>query len=85
MDVGMLWFDADPRSAVAAKIERAAAYYQSKYGRHPTLCFLNPATAGGLSAKAVAGLDVHTSQAVLPEHFWLGVGEQVKEPPKKIG
>jgi hypothetical protein len=75
MDVGMLWFDADPGSAVAAKIERAAAYYKSKYGRNPTLCFLHPATAGGLGAKAVAGVNVHTSPAVLPEHFWLGIGD----------
>ncbi len=75
MDVGMLWYDAEPGRAVPAKIERAAAYYKAKYGRHPTVCFLHPATAGPLSASAVPGLEVRTSLAVLREHFWLGVSQ----------
>jgi hypothetical protein len=76
VDVGMLWYDAEPGRAVPAKIERAAAYYKSKYGRSPTVCFLHPATAGGLGAARVGELEVRTSPAVLREHFWLGVGPE---------
>lgn len=42
MNVGMLWFDNDPKVNLDAKIERAAAYYRSKYGKTPTLCFVHP-------------------------------------------
>jgi hypothetical protein len=42
MNVGMLWFDNDPKINLDAKIERAASFYHEKYGRIPTLCFVNP-------------------------------------------
>ena len=42
MNVGMLWFDNDPRVNLETKLERAAAYYRTKYGRTPTLCFVHP-------------------------------------------
>ena len=75
MDVGMLWFDADPGLDVPTKIQRAADYYHRKYGRVPTLCFVNPATAGDNSPGKLGPLDVKTSRSVLPDHFWLGVGD----------
>lgn len=83
MEVGMLWYDAEPGRAVPAKIERAAAYYKSKYGRNPTVCFLHPATAGPLSPGSVAGVEVRTSPAVLREHFWLGVGPSQVEGERR--
>ncbi len=85
MDVGMLWYDAEPGRGVPAKIERAAAYYKSKYGRHPTVCFLHPATAGLMDTASIAGVEVHTSPAVLREHFWLGVGPLQSEGGKRPG
>jgi hypothetical protein len=42
MDIGMLWFDNDPKSGLTIKIERAADYYRTKYGRSPNLCFVHP-------------------------------------------
>ena len=42
MNVGMLWFDNDSKTDLNGKIERAAVYYRSKYGRVPTLCFVHP-------------------------------------------
>jgi len=42
MNIGMLWFDNDPKSNIDLKIERAATYYRTKYGRTPTLCFVHP-------------------------------------------
>jgi hypothetical protein len=75
MDVGMMWFDPDPRSAIGEKVQRAAAYYRGKYGRAPTLCYIHPVTAGESSSAAGNGLEVRTSRSVLPNHFWLGLGE----------
>ena len=41
MNVGMLWFDNDPRTALAAKVARAADYYRQKYGGSD-LCLVHP-------------------------------------------
>lgn len=75
MDVGMMWFDPDPRSAFGEKVQRATAYYRGKYGRTPTLCYVHPVTAGEGSPPAGNGVEVRTSRSVLPNHFWLGLGE----------
>ena len=47
MNIGMLWFDNDPKTGLDKKIERAAAYYRTKYGRTPTLCFVHPSMMPG--------------------------------------
>ncbi len=81
MNVGMLWFDNDPKAALATKVERAATYYRTKYGRTPTLCFVHPTTlsAAGLPEERdgkgylAAGIEVRSHRSVLPNHFWIGV------------
>jgi hypothetical protein len=80
MDVGMMWFDPDPRAGLGDKIERAAAYYRGKYGCTPTLCYVHPATAGVGSPPAVNGVEVRTTRSVLPNHYWLGVGARTPGP-----
>ena len=47
MNAGMLWFDNDPKTALSTKIEKAANYYQKKYGRKPNLCLINPNSLNG--------------------------------------
>ncbi len=42
MNIGMLWFDNDPKIELAAKVKRAAQYYHTKYGKSPTLCYVHP-------------------------------------------
>jgi hypothetical protein len=42
MNIGMLWFDNDPKTGLDTKVERAAVYYRNKYGRTPTLCYVHP-------------------------------------------
>ncbi|MBN2549099.1 MAG: hypothetical protein JXB15_08080 [Anaerolineales bacterium] len=87
MDIGMLWFDNDPKAGLDAKIERAAAYYRSKYGRKPTLCFVHPtmlAKTGWPTQNPIvgddreksfvaAGVEVRSHRSVLPNHLWIGV------------
>jgi hypothetical protein len=89
MNLGMLWFDNDPKASLDVKVERAAAYYQHKYGKTPTLCFVHPsmlsavreASPNGRSEEAVAqkesymagNIEVRKNRSVLPNHFWLGV------------
>lgn len=84
MNVGMLWFDNDPKSGLTTKVARAAAYYRNKYGKVPTLCFVHPSmlTKGSPAAvepvaaeKGVVteGVEIRSNPSVLPNHFWIGV------------
>jgi hypothetical protein len=75
MNVGMLWFDNDPKTELSLKIERAATYYRQKYGKKPNVCFVHPsmiqATPGNKPARS--DIEVRTTKSVLPNHFWIGI------------
>jgi len=78
MNVGMLWFDNDPKAELAVKIQRAASYYQNKYGRSPNLCFVHPSMIPTTTPKPSgevksAGIEVRPTRSVLPNHIWIGV------------
>jgi hypothetical protein len=74
MNIGMLWFDNDAKSDLAAKLRRAATYYQSKYGQLPNLCFVHPSMVKP-GTPADNGIELRTTRSVLPNHFWLGVSQ----------
>ena len=83
MNIGMLWFDNDPKAEISTKVERAASYYYSKYGKKPTLCFVHPSMMTSMKSKEneaaskphlqSAGVEIRTSRSVLPNHFWIGI------------
>ncbi len=75
MNIGMLWFDNDPKTALAVKIERAAAYYRKKYGRAPNLCLIHP-TALEKEKPKTGKVTVRSYHPVLPGHLWIGVEEK---------
>jgi hypothetical protein len=80
MDVGMLWFDDDPRRGLEEKVTRAVAHYKEKYGQMPSLCFVNPGTLNGGPDHA-AGVQIRAARTVLPNHFWVGVGDAATRTP----
>jgi hypothetical protein len=86
MDIGMLWFDNDPKSEVTTKITRATAYYRDKYGEKANLCFVHPSMVDNGSIKKEnnrlhsGAVEVRTTQSVLPNHFWIGVNGNIKPP-----
>jgi hypothetical protein len=73
MDMGMLWFDDNPANTIADKVTKAAAYYASKYGRKPTICFVNPGMLSGEPVEKSGGVEIRTSRTILRHHFWLGI------------
>ncbi len=79
MNIGMLWYDNDSKADLATKIQRAADYYQVKYGKAPNLCLVNPRTLGSNTWKGT-GIEVKTTRSVLPNHFWLGVNSNGSSP-----
>lgn len=91
MDVGLLWYDADPKTLLEEKLTRAVARYREKYGRMPDICFVHPHSANGrddgdsnLSFRLEspkATVRVVSAPNILLDHFWLG--ENGKETRSK--
>lgn len=80
MDIGMLWFDNDNGADLNTKVERAANYYQKKYGQSPNLCFVHPtmlsingSKSKKRAARKTADVELRPSHSLLPNHFWLGI------------
>jgi len=72
MDIGLLWFDNDPRSDLETKVSCAAAYYRKKYGQEPNLCFVHPSMLK--EEKIETGrVSLQSSTSMIPYHFWLGI------------
>ena len=91
MDIGMLWFDNDNKTDLQLKIERAAAYYRNKYGKTPNLCFVHPCMIPKNPEESLPndasqeaenppinsqGVEIRTSNTMLPNHFWIGINRQ---------
>lgn len=80
MNAGMLWFDNDPKTPLAAKVIRAAEYYANKYGRVPNLCLVHPTAVAEAAApktgeSGLGGIVVRPYRPVLPGHLWIGIEE----------
>jgi hypothetical protein len=82
MYIGMLWFDNDNKAELKARVQRAADYYQHKYGRQPNLCYVNPIMLAGNdgapseNGSKGSGVEVKGLKTVLPNHFWIGVSQE---------
>jgi hypothetical protein len=82
MDIGLLWYDGDPKRPLEDKIGLAAARYHEKYGRWPNTCYVHPWAVGdqgkdGLdvafrSPAPSALIRVLSAPNILLHHFWLG-------------
>jgi hypothetical protein len=75
MKIGMLWFDNDPKADLLTKINRAASYYQHKYGQRPDLVFVHPTMLGGATPRSQDNIEVRPNRSVLPNHLWIGIHE----------
>lgn len=71
MNIGMLWFDNDPKTDLSTKIVRASVYYRDKYGQVPNLCLVHPSEF--VDSAKVEGMTIRAYRPVLPKHYWIGV------------
>jgi hypothetical protein len=85
MNIGMLWFD-NTKTDLFTKIERAAGYYQNKYGRRPNLCFVHPSTLKQSQPAGIEGIgeqvipiqrigdvEIRANRSVVRNHLWIGI------------
>lgn len=76
MNVGMLWFDNDPHTALNAKVARAADYYRQKYGLVPDLCLVHPSMLVKALPDQIEGpvgkVAVRPNRLIQPGHLWIG-------------
>jgi hypothetical protein len=93
MEIGLLWYDGDPKRSLQDKVERAADRYLEKYGRWPNTCYVNPEAVGqrtdkelrlaSLASRQPARIRVLSAPNILLHHFWLG--ESRKKPAAEGG
>lgn len=70
MNIGLLWFDNDPKRNLAVKLSRGILYYIRKYGQNPNTCTLHPTMLDG-SETEISKIQIVQSSAMLPNHFWI--------------
>jgi hypothetical protein len=80
MNIGMLWFDNDPKTGLDAKVMRAADFFRKKYGRVPDACMVSPAMLAEPEHK-VGLLTVKPWRRMAPGHLWIGMADE----PKQVG
>ncbi len=91
MEIGLLWYDGDPKRPLEDKIGLAARRYREKYGRWPNTCYVHPHAVsdnGGeelrlncQSRNRKAIIRVLSAPNILLHHFWLG--ENNEQPATK--
>jgi hypothetical protein len=91
MNVGMLWYDNDPRTTLVSKVKRAAEFYRQKYGLVADMCLVHPSMLAGsppdlidAHAGKIAGADpgtvfgkvsIRSTRLIQPGHLWIGTQE----------
>ena len=74
MQAGMMWFDNDKNTTLAAKVKMAAAFYHKKYGRSPDLCMVNPKMLAEKETET-GKIAIRSYHPILPGHLWIGIDD----------
>jgi hypothetical protein len=68
-----VWYDDNPKKAVAAKIDEAVLRYKQKFGKSPSICKLNEKTQSKeLVEGQIAGVKVQSAKNIPQNYFWIG-------------
>ena len=90
MEIGLLWYDDNPRRELEDKVGEAAQRYRAKYGRWPNTCYVHPQMVADRLEQELrvacpkrdrTVIRVVSAPNILPHHYWLGV--TTKEKPDK--
>lgn len=73
MEVGLMWYDDDPRKSLEMKIQQAAVRYREKHGCAPTACFVS--ARAGVASRIYNGMRIAPLRTVRANYLWLGVDD----------
>ena len=76
MHAGMYWVDSAIEIPFETRLEKAAGYYQLKYGRFPTLCLVHPSMLAAGEFR-LGKLTVRPYAPIVRGHLWIGVEDAV--------
>src|SRR5690348_329461 len=72
LKIGLLWFDDDPKRPVVAKLDEAVERYEERFGSLPTMVYLHPAQAEGVTYRRLC---VRGDASLRRNHFLIGVDD----------
>jgi hypothetical protein len=76
MEIGLMWFDNDPKRDMETKIRQAAARYLAKHGQPANICYVHPNMLKAEKAPEMDGLEIRSNRYILHNHFWIGRREE---------
>ncbi len=80
MDIGLMWYDKDPKTPFTVKVELAAERYRERFGVEPNLVIVHPSALGeGVTAP---GFEVRGNAYVRPHHLMVGYDADAQPTPK---
>lgn len=80
MDIGLLWYDRDPKTPFAAKVALAAERYRERFGVEPNVALVHPSALG--ENAAAPGFEVRANAYVRPHHLMVGYDADAQPTPR---
>ena len=76
MNIGMMWFDNNPKTPLTVKVREASAHYRAKYGKTPDTCLVNPSMLAEPQMQE-GKVIIRSMRSIMPGHLWIGVDEKL--------
>ncbi len=75
MDIGLLWYDDDPKKTLERKIGEAAERYRQRFGAQPNVCHVHGEKTEDRRQATIGNRQVAVipNQAIRPHYFWVGL------------
>jgi len=79
VNIGILWYDQNPKTPLAQKVYEAAERYREKFGVAANTCYVNPVMLD--SETRVPGFELRTRASIRPHHYWVGMAADAQPAP----
>jgi hypothetical protein len=81
LQIGLLWYDGDPKRPLTDKVEQAATRYQQRFGQPPNACYVHQECLE--QEIEWQGVRIVGAPNVLPNHFWVGITVTARQSPRE--
>ena len=80
MDIGLMWYDKDPKTPFGVKVALAAERYHERFGVEPNVVLVHPSALG--EGVAAPGFEVRGNSYIRPHHLMVGFDADAQPTPK---